>query len=379
LNILLIKLLIINHIELHKEEKKMSQAKIMPIEKYIAEIEKNTSRKEEKQASLICVATLLSICFQPSISNIMLNFLGSLTKNPLDDNGLISIEEQVAQRRAINNNEDPSQLAEEKEKNYNSILLQRLNMEAKLFSTDYKYEYLNKTLKELTDYEDDDNLICLFLKKMNKKAKKAGQPSIKKLSAEMVQQVINSTKIDTKIGNNFFNGKRCDVCTQTDAQKCLDCGIYSSCTKNASIEHKECFEKHRLVCSSISKIYSDQIKKNTTKYGERIALQMANNVWTLDKEEKEEGEKILEKWLSFHHSPCSLVHGDKVIFIVESKLSCEFQGCNKPAVFCRRCTMIDSCGQCFKHTKEKCRETRKILNLIVKSIYYRKNIFSVKK
>jgi hypothetical protein len=174
----------------------------------------------------------------------------------------------------------------------------------------------------------------------------------------------------------FLDGMRCDLCTQTNAKKCTGCGVACYCSK----EHqKQDWEKnHRQVCKSIHSTCLSQIEENTIKFDRPVALMMANHVWTIHSVNKQEL-TILCEWLETHHSPCTLsagCDGEKTRFLPGTRdarcTSCKVEKLS----FCRSCTMINSCKSCHQDFhKEKCDETRNILNNLVKHLHYRQNLF----
>jgi hypothetical protein len=305
---------------------------------------------------------------------------------------------------------------------HNSILLQRLAIEAKFFSSDYKYPFVVKTIAELTNYEDDDRLISSFAKNRRKNIdiflKEYCKKYIKTHDPDLKQEIITRLSTPTRFNPVFFNGMRCDVCSQTNATKCSRCKIASYC--NSDCQKKD-YIRHKPVCLVLSRIFLHQLEKNSLQFGKEIATQIVNNIWTItsanlssevvDKEvllrhvtesigsveesrsvttstaaTADKGEVtqllVLYEWLETHFSPCTLSidcnDGKSTCGWITSRSNTICSSCkSKTAVFCRSCTMINACDSCHSilHSKDKCTQIVEVLNTLVKRISYRANTY----
>lgn len=305
---------------------------------------------------------------------------------------------------------------------FNSILLKRLAFEAKFFSTDYNYPFVVKTLKELTDIEDDDKMIFKFSKDRSKSIdstlKEYCKQYVKSRNPQVKAQILSRITIPNIIGDVFFNGQRCDVCTQTSARKCLGCKVACYCSK-------DCQEKdynHKKNCAILSKLMHYQLEKTMSKFGVEISKLLVNNIWTISVDTTstsvqelvlskysqdvlshvEEGRNqkanettsrsicqevekllILYEWLETHFSPCSLnidctIDGKTTYSWIIEKPNSLCTICKADTiVFCRSCTMMNCCQSCNPkiHHKDHCSKILGALNEIVKRITYRSNTF----
>ena len=92
---------------------------------------------------------------------------------------------------------------------HKSILLQRLEFEAKILPTDYKYYIVKKTIEEFKRYEDDDRLIKLIASnnlRPKNKAKRSVDKDIPMNIIELAKQYlsiksVSDGDIETKINN----------------------------------------------------------------------------------------------------------------------------------------------------------------------------------
>lgn len=420
-------------------------------------------------ASAVKLRENLSVYFDsPKICDIISDFCQSTTtvSEPISlftSSRLLSIEEQMEKRReekkvALNNSgvmppsdeldkldelNEGDEICPSSRNKYNSILLQRLTAEAKLFESDYKYPFLVRTINELKFYEDDDRLINSFAKKKRKSVSELVTICARKYlqtgDPELRREIATRLSLWSRINKIYFNGMRCDVCTQTNGKKCRGCGVACYC----SVEHQKLdYLAHAKVCGLITAMHTHHIDRSTDKFGKNVALRMVNNVWGIatslssdvvtkqvlsvratqtisSTEEARENYTtgstlpspslsfaggrewssggvgttpgdvvpllVLHEWLETHHAPCMLTiecADGKSMFGWIDKPSTRMCLCckSKKSMFCRLCTMVNSCEKCHPrvHSKEKCALVREMLNSLVRRTHYRRNLFGVK-
>lgn len=324
---------------------------------------------------------------------------------------------------------------------YNSILLQLLSVLAMLLPSDYELKLVKETIAELEKYEDDNDLINSFAKGeregVNKFIKLYALKYLETKDLQIKEAIVKRLSTWTQFNKVFFNGMRCDVCTETKAFKCIGCGVSAYCSP-------KCMEKdynergHKEICTLKRTMFENFITTNTLKYGLPLANRLANHIWTISSDilsafeikslvfdnyivrrisEKEEARAshedysditnnnnnnsngtgasvisskkqeiarltILYEWLETHQAPCNLTVNAKdrnspCAWILTRQGKTCVRCKSRKAQFCRLCTMIDSCEYCYTsiHSPSRCSIVKEDLKLLMRKVIYRRNLF----
>lgn len=216
----------------------------------------------------------------------------TIKSDPSDPSGKSDKSEMKIERERENNIDDDTMIKEELMKllndynvcpaigknKYNSILLKRLALEAKLLQSDLKYPYVQQIIHEYSKYENDDKMIFNFATSTAQQEKKIN-PDLIKLCREYVNMKKSNNNVENqkkggklkadiihflklnlpqRININFCNGRRCIVCTEPCLTKCKNCAYTYYCSKKC----KDHDSKHEIHCI----YYKNHLQSVKAKY-----------------------------------------------------------------------------------------------------------------
>jgi hypothetical protein len=286
-----------------KETDESSKDKASSLAGLVAEMKAEEAKAEIKSDSDSKVTELPKAVDPASFTH--LNYPKGPMKplSEVEDNTATGVIEDVKDVKGIEN-------AAHEVKKYKSILLQRLNFQAKFLPRDAKEGIYKRTLQSMNDIEKDDDLIKQVAKgylRRNAIDEKGNVKIITEMGLAVDPQlcvaakkylasgdpvkkdeIVRGVQATTPFNEIFIKGQRCDYCTQpksehskspdTPCSKCSRCKVANYCSETHQRNH---FNIHKPECKALKLSYEKQLACNIPKFGSTVAHLMANNVWTI--------------------------------------------------------------------------------------------------